>query len=139
MVFGAVEQERLQFNEDTLWTGKPHAYQHPGAAKYLPEMRRLLVEGKQREAETLGMKRFMSQPLRQMAYQPFGDILIDFPEHAEVAGYRRTLDLDTGIVTVRYRQAGTLFERQAFASYPDQAIIWRIAATHPARFISPPR
>src|SRR5580765_748411 len=53
MVFGGVESERLQFNDDTLWTGHPREYQHEGAAKFLPAIRQLLAEDKQREAESL--------------------------------------------------------------------------------------
>jgi len=60
MVFGGTEHERLQFNEDTLWTGQPHEYQHEGAAKYLPTVRKLLSEGKQREAEKLAAEQMMS-------------------------------------------------------------------------------
>jgi alpha-L-fucosidase 2 len=62
MVFGGVDVERLQFNEDTLWTGGPRDYSHPGARDHLPTIRRLLFEGKQREAERLAMEHFMSVP-----------------------------------------------------------------------------
>ena len=78
MVFGGAEEEHLQFNESTVWTGVPREYQHPGAVKALPELRRLLKEGKQAEAEALAMKEFMSVPLRQEKYQPFGDVRLKF-------------------------------------------------------------
>ena len=74
MVFGGTENERIQFNDDTLWFGEPHDYSHKGAAKHLPEIRRLLFEGKQREAEDLAGREFMSVPLRQTPYQPCGDL-----------------------------------------------------------------
>jgi alpha-L-fucosidase 2 len=76
MVFGGVAKERLQFNDDTLWTGQPHEYQNPGAVKYLPDIRRLIAEGKQGEAETLAQQHFMSIPIGQKAYQPFGDLFL---------------------------------------------------------------
>ncbi len=79
MVFGGVDNERIQFNEDTLWTGQPHEYQHDGAVDHLPRIRQLLAEGKQREAENLAMQEFMSDPIRQKSYQPFGDIFIVLP------------------------------------------------------------
>jgi len=60
MVYGKVSQETIQFNEDTLWTGIPRYYHNPGAKKYLPEIRKLLFEGRQREAEQLAMEKFMS-------------------------------------------------------------------------------
>ena len=94
MVFGGTAHERIQFNEDTIWTGEPHEYQHEGAVKFLPELRRLLAEGKQKEAEELGMKEFMGVPLRQKAYQPCADLLLDFAGHEAATDYVRTLDLD---------------------------------------------
>ena len=54
MVFGGVAEARFQFNDDTLFSGQPHDYAHKGAVKYLPELRRLLYEGKQNEAHKLG-------------------------------------------------------------------------------------
>lgn len=59
MIFGGVGQDRIQFNEETLWTGEPRDYNRPGAANYLAEIRRLLSEGKQDEAEKLAEEKFM--------------------------------------------------------------------------------
>lgn len=59
MIFGGVENDQIQFNEETLWTGNPRNYNKKGAYKYLPEIRRLLFEGKQKEAEALAEKEFM--------------------------------------------------------------------------------
>src|SRR5687767_4212459 len=68
MVFGGVSDEHLQFNEDTLWTGKPHDYSHPGAADHLPAIRSLIAEGREKEASDLVRDKFLSIPLRQRAY-----------------------------------------------------------------------
>jgi alpha-L-fucosidase 2 len=126
MVFGGVRQERIQFNEDTLWLGAPNDYARPGSVAHLPQIRQLLFEGKQREAEQLAMQEFMSVPLRQMSYQPLADLLLDFEGHENPAEYRRELDLDTAIATTRYRVGETEFTRQVLASHPDQAIVIRI-------------
>ncbi len=67
MVFGGVERERIQFNEETLWTGSPHSYVNKGATAHLPELRRLLLAGQQQKAEELGLAKFMSQPLHSAA------------------------------------------------------------------------
>ena len=128
MVFGGTADERIQFNDDTLWAGKPRDYVHEGAADYLPVLRKLLAEGKQSEAEQLAMERFMSVPLRQFPYQPFGDLLLRFPGHEKAVEYRRRLDLDSGVVTVSYRVGGTKFTRQVYCSAPDQVIVVRITA-----------
>lgn len=128
MVYGGIQQEHLQFNEDTLWNGRPHEYQHQGAASYLPQIRQLLAEGKQKEAEELAAKEFMSQPLRQMMYQPFGDLFLDFSGHENPSDYKRSLDLNTAITEVTYRIGDTIFKRQYFSSHPDQVIAGRITA-----------
>lgn len=133
MVFGGVDHERLQFNEDTVWTGQPHEYQHEGAVKFLPQIRQLLFDGKQREAEDLAMKEFMSIPLGQKAYQPFGDLRLQFPPQTGVANYRRELDLDTAVVRVSYRAGDVTYQRETFASHPDQVIVWRVTADRPGR------
>ena len=123
MVFGKTGTERIQFNEDTLWTGIPRDYTHPGAKDHLPEIRRLLAAGKPREAEALAMDTFMSVPLRQMAYQPFGDVLLE--------DYRRELDLDQAVTRVSYRTGGVTFTREILASFPDQALVVRLACDRP--------
>ncbi len=143
MVYGGTAEEIIQFNEDTLWRGEPTDYTHDGAAKFLPQIRQLLFEGKQKEAEDLAMKEFMSVPLRQEAYQPFADIRLDFPGHAEPSEYKRALDLNTAIASTRYVVDGVAFERETFISAPDQALIVHQAAsrkgalTFKARLVSP--
>jgi alpha-L-fucosidase 2 len=143
MVFGGAAEDRYQLNEDSLWCGKPHDYAHDGAAQYLPQIRQLLFEGKQKEAEQLAAERFMSVPLGQMPYQPFGDLKLTFPGHDEVEAYRRELDLDTAIATTTYRLNGVTYTRQAFASFPDQVIVVRLECDQPgalsftARLTSP--
>ena len=133
MVFGGVAEEHLQFNEDTLWTGGPHEYQHPGAAKHLQAIRDLLMQGKQGEAQDLAMREFMSVPLHQKAYQPFGDLRIQFPGLDAVSDYRRDLDLESAVAAVRYRAGGVTFTRQAFVSHPDQVIVVHLGADKPGR------
>ena len=133
MVFGGVADERLQFNEDTVWTGRPHEYQHEGAVRFLPQIRQLLFEGKQKEAEDLAGREFMSVPLRQKAYQAFGDLRLHFPGHEKATDYRRELDLDTAVVKVTYRLGEVSFERKVFSSFPDQVMVWRVTASRPGQ------
>jgi alpha-L-fucosidase 2 len=133
MVFGGPAEERLQLNEDTLWTGKPHAYQHEGAAAFLPVLRQLLAEGKQKEAEDLASREFMSIPLRQEMYQPLGDLLLTSPGHDAATGYRRDLDLDSALARVTYRVGAVRFTRTAFSSFPDQALVERLTADGPGQ------
>jgi alpha-L-fucosidase 2 len=133
MIFGGITNEHLQFNENTLWTGHPHEYQHEGAAKFLPQIRQLLWDGKQKEAEDLAMKEFMSVPLRQKAYQPFGDVWLSFRDHTNASNYRRDLDLDSAVAKISYESGGVTYKREIFASYPDQVIVWRVLANKPGK------
>jgi alpha-L-fucosidase 2 len=133
MIFGGITNEHLQFNENTLWTGHPHQYQHEGAAKYLPQIRQLLWDGKQKEAEDLAMREFMSMPIRQKAYQPFGDVWLTFPDHTNASNYRRELDLDSAVAKVSYDSGGVTYQREIFASHPDQVIVWRVVASKPGK------
>jgi alpha-L-fucosidase 2 len=133
MIFGGVTNEHLQFNENTLWTGHPHEYQHEGAAKYLPQIRQLLWDGKQKEAEDLAMTEFMSVPVRQKAYQPFGDVWLTFPDQTNASNYRRKLDLDSAVAKVSYESGGVTYQREIFASHPDQVIVWRVSADKPGK------
>lgn len=125
MIFGKTDTERLQFNEDTLWTGAPHDYAHEGAKDHLPEIRRLLFEGKQREAEQLAMDKFMSVPLRQRSYQPFGDVFLDFG-HDKVENYRRGLSLDRALAWVRYDVNGETYSREVLVSHLYNCLVMRI-------------
>jgi len=131
MVFGGTENERIQFNEDTLWLGKPHDYVRAGSGEALPEVRRLLAAGDVKAAETLSRAKILSDPVRQKAYQPFGDIRLHFPGHAAAQNYRRSLDLDTALAATRYTVDGVTFTRTVFASYPDNAIVVRLEADQP--------
>jgi len=129
MVYGRIEKETIQFNEETLWTGQPHDYANEGAYKYLDELRQLLWNGKQKEAHELGNTHFMSQPLRQASYQAFGNILLDFPDHKNVTQYKRKLDLEDAISSVAYEKEGVKFTREVFVSKPNQAIITHIQSS----------
>jgi alpha-L-fucosidase 2 len=133
MDFGGVLHARFQINEDSLWTSGPHDYARPGAVKHLPEIRRLLFEGKQKEAEELAGHEFMSQPLGQMAYQPLGDVEIEFPGHEKFSDYHRELDLETATATTWYTVNGVEYTRQTFASFPDQAIVIRLDCNQPKK------
>jgi len=123
MVYGGAKREHLQFNDDTLWAGKPRSYAHPGAHKHLGEIRQLLFDGKQRDAERLAGEKFMSIPLRQERYQPFGDIYIDFAGYDDVSDYRRQLDIDSAVASVTYRAGGVNYTRRVFSSAVDQVIV----------------
>jgi alpha-L-fucosidase 2 len=133
MVFGGIQEEHLQINEDTLWSGKPHSYAVEGAAEHLPEVRRLLFEGKEAEAAKLAGQFFMGDPVFQQAYQPLGDLNLIFQGHDKVADYRRDLDVNTGVVRSRYRIGGATYTRSSFISAPDRVLVVRLEVDRPGR------
>jgi alpha-L-fucosidase 2 len=128
MVFGRVAQERLQLNEDTLWAGAPYTPDNPEALAALPEVRRLINEGRFKEAADLASAKMMARPLWQMSYGSLGDLLLDFDAASKPASYERELDLGTAIAGTRYTAAGATFTREAFASAPDQVLVLHLTA-----------
>ncbi|MBI5388459.1 MAG: glycoside hydrolase family 95 protein [Verrucomicrobia bacterium] len=133
MVFGGITRERIQLNEDTLWGGGPYTPDNPDALGALPEARRLVFEGKYRDAQRLIGEKMMAKPLGQMPYQPVGDLALTFPELAKVENYRRDLNLDTAISSVSYTANGVKFTREIFSSPVDQVIVLRLTADKPGQ------
>ncbi|MEI7956900.1 MAG: glycoside hydrolase family 95 protein, partial [Verrucomicrobiota bacterium] len=133
MVFGAVDQERLQLNEGTLWAGGPYDPSSPEALQALPEARRLIFAGKFAEAHGLIGGKMMARPLKQMPYEPLGDLKLAFPRTGDVTGYRRELDLDSAIARMTYTVAGVKFVREVFSSPVDQVIVVRLTADKPGQ------
>lgn len=127
MVFGRVGQERLQLNESTLWAGRPYNPDNPDALAALPEVRALIAAGRYREADQLAGKRMMARPLSQMAYGSLGDLLLSFPRTVPTA-YERELDLATAVAMTTYSTGKARIRREAFASFPDDVLIWTMDA-----------
>jgi alpha-L-fucosidase 2 len=128
MVFGGVDQERIQFNEETVWEGTYIDRHNPKALEALPDVQRLLFEDKNKEAVDLAGRDMMGKPSRVESYQTFADLLLDFPDADTVAAYRRDLDLTTGIARTSYRVDGVTFTRDVFISEPDQVIVVHMTA-----------
>ncbi len=133
MVFGGIEQERIQLNEDTLWGGGPYDPVNPNALEALPKVRELIFAGRYREASNLVSQKMMARPLTQMPYQCVGDLLLKFPGADGATDYRRDLNLDTAVATVGYSIDGVRYLREVFSSPVDQVIVIRITADTPGK------
>jgi alpha-L-fucosidase 2 len=131
MIFGGLQDEHIQLNEDTVWSGERRDRMNPAAAKTVPEIRRLLFAGKVAEAQAMAEKDMLAIPRRMPVYQPLGDLLLKIAGPAEASDYRRELDLATGLVRISYSADGVRYLREIFASAPGQAIVMRIAADKP--------
>jgi len=130
MIFSGVGKERLQLNEDSLWSGAPKDWNNPGAREFLPEVRNLVFEGKYKEADQASKK--MQGPFTQ-SYLPMADLSLEFA-HGDLAGkYFRELNLSNAIVTTRFQIAGVEYTSEIFSSFPDQVIVVRISANKPGK------
>ena len=118
MIFGRTANERLQINEDTISAGGPYDPSNPEALEVLPETRRLIFAGQYKQASDLIGAKMMARPLKQMPYQPLGDLTLDFAGHENASNFKRDLDLDTAIATVTYIAGGVKFTpRNLFEPY----------------------
>ncbi|XEC96151.1 glycoside hydrolase N-terminal domain-containing protein [Paenibacillus tarimensis] len=124
MVFGGVKHERIQLNEDTLWSGTPEDPNNYEAAGHLEEVRRLVFEGRYTDAQEI-IERHMTGPWSDN-YLPLGDLELSFAHGAEATDYRRELDLETAVARTKYTVDGTRYTREVYVSAPDQVMVVRI-------------
>ena len=138
MVFGGVDKERIQLNEETMWSGSNQDSDNPEAAKHLEEIKQFLFEGKYREATDLtnrtqicsgkGSGQGQGKNIPFGCYQTMGDLWIEFENKSPYTGYRRELNLHDATARVFYRQGDVNFKREIFISNPDQVMVMRLSA-----------
>lgn len=130
MVFGKVRNERIQLNDNTLWTNQSKNGDNPEAAALLPALRDQIFKKKYGEAEATWRK--MQGPYSS-SYLPMADVELDFdhPADGPVDQYSRSLDLSTAISRVKYSIKGVKYTREYFISYPHQVMVIRLTADRP--------
>ncbi|MDR0267204.1 glycoside hydrolase family 95 protein [Paenibacillus sp.] len=131
MIFGGIQAERIQLNEDSLWYGGPKGNDNPAALWKLPEIRKLLLEGKPQEAEKLALLHMTNAPHYFGPYQPLGDLLIHLEGQEQAVDYRRELNLQAGVAKISYKIGTTQYEREVFATAADEVLIIRLTASKP--------
>lgn len=131
MVFGGVEEERIQLNEETYWSGGPYSTVVEGGYKVLPEIQKLIFDGKPIEAHKLFGRHLMGYPVEQQKYQSLANLHLFFEKEHEFQNYTRWLDLSTGITGVEYTVNGVSYLREVFSSAVDQVIAVRLTASEP--------
>ena len=131
MVFGKTDEEQIQINEDTYWSGGPYSTTVKGGAKALPQIRQLIFDGKLTEAHRLFGKNLMGYPVEQMKYQSLGNVMLKLDATGPVTNYRNELDLDTAVATTSYTRGGVTFRREVFVTPIDQVIVIRLTADAP--------
>jgi alpha-L-fucosidase 2 len=131
MVFGGPAEERIQLNEESLWSGGPRDADNPAALAHLDSVRGLLFRGRAVEAQALADRFLMGEPRTVAPYQSLGDLALRFALPGPVSDYRRELVLDSGLVRVTFRSGGANWVREAFVSRPDDALVLRVSADRP--------
>lgn len=142
MVYGGTEDEELQLNEETVWGGSPHRNDNEKALAALPEIRKLVFEGKDEEAFNMISDNIHSSR-NGMPYQTVGSLHLHFDGHADTTDYSRELNISNAIATTRYKVEDVTYTRELFTSFVDNVTIMRISAdkegalTFTAGFTSP--
>ena len=134
MMFGGVDEERIVLNENSVWSGSRQDADRPDAYKVLPEIQKLLLAGKNPEAEALVNANFTCLPPgsggpKYGCYQVLGNLHLSFSgdTNLPVTNYRRELDLNDAVARVTYSRGGVTYTREMFASAPDQVMVFQIS------------
>ena len=132
-VYGSIDEETIMLTHEDLWTNRSRQ-ELPEVSDHLPEVRRLLLEGKVAESEYV-----LSDALRAQGYTdtcayplPLGDLKLSMPAAHAFKNYHRTLDMETGEITVSWLDGDTTYERVLFVSRTDDLVVCEIRADTPS-------
>ena len=131
MIYGDPSKELIQLNENTVWAGSPYRNDNPEAREALPEVRKLIFEGKYKEAHDIVNGKFISKISNGMPYQTMGNLRLKYQGHENYSDYYRELDIEKAVVTSRYSVSGVKYETKVFSSFPDQILVVRISSDRP--------
>ncbi len=130
MIFGQVETEQIQLNEDSVWYGRPVDRNNPDALRKLPEIRELLLKGRIREAQELMSYALSGTPQSQRHYQTLGDLTLSFKGlEGQPEAYERSLSLEEALHRTKFRIEEVEYVREAFLSAVDDVLVIRLTAS----------
>ena len=133
MIYGNVDKEIIQLNEHSVWSGSPNRNDNPEALQKLDSIRQLLFDGKQKEAENLANRSFITKKSHGQKFQPVGNLNILFPGHENYTNYYRELDIDKAVTKTKYTVDQVNYTREAFASMSDRVIVMKVTANKPGK------
>src|SRR5687768_9110235 len=143
MIYGNVEKETIQLNEHTVWSGSPNRNDNPLALDSLEIIRRLIFEGKQKEAERIANRVIITKKSHGQMFQPVGSLQLAFEGHENYTNYYRELNIERAVAKTVYTVGGITYTREAMACFADRVIAVRLTASKPgsisftASFTSP--
>lgn len=133
MVYGNVPLESIQLNEHTVWSGSPNRNDNPAALEALPRIRRLILDGKQKEAQMLANETIISKQSQGQLFQPVGSFQLAFEGHGSYTGYYRDLDLENAVAKTSYKVGDITYTREVLASLAHRIIAIRLTASQPGK------
>lgn len=131
MVYGDPLQEIIQLNENTVWAGSPNRNDNPLALEALPEIRKLIFEGKYKEAQDLANSHIISKSSHGMPYQTVGNLKINYDHPGDISEYYRDLNISNATANSTFKVGDIKYKTTVFSSNPDQILIYEITADKP--------
>src|ERR1044071_8641583 len=131
MIYGNVEQETIQLNEHTVWSGSPNRNDNPLALDSLALIRQLIYDGKRKEAERVVNNSIITKKSHGQKFEPVGSLQLAFTGHENFSDYYRELDIERAVTKTSYIVNGVTYTREALASFPDRVVVMRLTASKP--------
>ena len=129
MVFGDPENETLQINEESIWAGSKINNNNQEALANLPALQQAIFNGEMKKAEEIANNFFLGTPPRIRSYQPLGELIINYKWNGTITGYKRSLDIRSGIASTSFRVNGEPVSESIFSSAPDNILVVNIKAS----------
>lgn len=132
MIYGNVGKETIQLNEHTVWSGSPNRNDNLDAWASLPQIRQLIFDGKQKDAEKLANKTIITKKSHGQMFQPVGSLNLTFEGHDNYTDYYRDLDIERAVAKTSYTANGVTYTREIFASLPERVLVVQLTASKPS-------
>ena len=144
MIYGNVDTETIQLNECTVWSGSPNRNDNDLCLDSLAEIRQLIFDGKQKEAEKLANKVLVTKTSHGQMFEPVGSLRLMFDKDDNYTNYYRELDISKAVQKTTYTIGNVNYTRELIASFPDRVIVMHLTASKPksisfAAFYSTPQ
>jgi len=131
MIYGNVDTETVQLNECTVWSGSPNRNDNDLCLDSLAEIRQLIFDGKQKQAEELANKTIVSKASQGQMFEPVGNLRLVFDKHENYSNYYRELDIEKAVQKTTYTIGDVNYTREVIASFPDRVIVMHLTASKP--------
>lgn len=129
MLYGNVDTEIVQLNEHTIWSGSPNRNDNLLALDSLAAMRKLIFDGRQKEAEQLANRIILSKQSQGQMFEPAGELHLAFKGHENYSKYYRELDIERAVTKTSYTVGDITYTRETLASLTDRVVVMQLTAS----------